>query len=126
GVAGRHDARDAGLPGLFDLAGEQVGRLRAAQAQVHHVDLVGDAVVDGLDEVAEPPTREDLARVQFGLRHDADDAGAVVRTADDARAVRAVPDRVDLPAGVVLPGDVPPGGHPPGEVGVFEGGAGVH
>src|SRR5690606_5749086 len=97
-VAGRDHAGHAHRSGLIDLPGHGLREGRAAQAGVHHVDAVVDAVIQGFDQVAETAAGEDLAGVHLGLDGEPEHARAVVGSAHDARAVGAVAYGVHRPA----------------------------
>ncbi len=106
GVAGRGDDRDPGGVRVQQLPCGQLRRGLAAEVDLGDVDVVGDAVVQGLQQVTDPAVREQLEGVEFGLGSDAGDPGAVVRRCDDPGAPGALPGRVHLPGIAWAAGEV--------------------
>ncbi len=94
GDTGDPQARDA-----RQLLLEKLGNLIRAQAEIHDIHLLLDAVFERIDQLTDLPTGEDLAYVDFSCRSEAHDAGFLVPAAgNDTGAMRSVRERVHHPA----------------------------
>src|SRR5262249_57718309 len=92
----------------FELLFDRLRLLLTAEAQIHEIDIEIDAVVEGLEQAAELPSREDLDDVDLGLRGEAaQHPSRLVAGGDDASRMRPVTDDVQRPGlGICAIGEV--------------------
>jgi hypothetical protein len=97
GIAGRDNARSTHLLRPDQPLFDDLRWLATTQAEVRDVDPALDAIVECLHERTELATREDLNDMDFGGGREAANAGAISpdwSARDDARAMRAMTDRI--------------------------------
>src|SRR5229473_1395178 len=75
GVTGADDAGDAVQSRLGDLLCHEFGELLAADADLHDVHASFDALIQGIDEIAEVTARYHFEYMHFSAGRTADDVG---------------------------------------------------
>ena len=107
GIPGGDDTGHAHLFGPNDTVLDDLRRLAATQAHVGDVDALLHAVIERLDEIAEPTTGEDSADMDLRRRSEAADAATAGNrpAGDNPGAMRTVTDRIDGPGRFIIADD---------------------
>src|SRR5437867_5354913 len=103
GVPRRHDTGDPEAFRFLDFLFHQLRTLLTAQAEVDHVNLLLDAQIQGINEIAEAALGKDLVGIDLGIRSNAANANGIVQIAsNDASRMGAVSQGVLRPGGIAL------------------------